>query len=158
MKQLDLVRSSILPSKLILYIKYFFAGNYSNNPLVFNAKENNISKVQFHLDGKEVLNPAFTMDWKNGEYERPFQALMQTMGIDRGLNGSGSCINYTNFGEDYAIFATKLRGYDGKSSGNVSLGIHFHSGPQKAISALIVGEFRAVGVLHGDGKVEDKYF
>lgn len=133
-------------------------GSYDNNPMIFPARDFNVSKVQFQVDGRNVLPEPYEMDWKNNIYEQPFHALMKTMGIDRGNAMGGSCINYTNFGEDYGIFATKIRGFEGKNVGSVSIEVFFNTGPQLNISALVFGEFRSVGIVHKDGTVEDKCY
>ncbi len=73
------------------------------------------------------------------------------MKLDRSL--VDSTVDYSLFGKDYGIFGCSLKGFQGKSTGLVSVELRFKTAPKQPISVMLVPEYSSCCIIDGDGNV-----
>ena len=120
--------------------------------MVFPARDYKVSGVQFFVGDKAVLSEPYSPDWSNESYEREFQGLMKVMNVTTNPAIDGSCVSYKWFGGDYGIFAAKIRGFEGRDTGMVSVEVTFSAGAPKTIAGFLIGEFRSVAIIDQQDK------
>ena len=147
----------VLPERVLLVILETEAtgfGDYSCNPMVFPARDYNVSGIQFFVGDKAVLPEPYAPKWETGSYEKEFQALVKVMGINTNPAVGGTVLSYKWFGRDYGIFAANIRGHDGKNQGMVSVEVRFSKGAPKTLAGMIIGEFKSCAVINEEKKIE----
>ncbi len=55
--------------------------------------------------------------------------------------------------KDYGIFGCALKGFQGKSTGLVSVEMRFKTSPKQPISVMLVPEYSSCCIIDGDGNV-----
>ena len=147
----------VLPERVLLIIQETEAtgfGDYSCNPMVFPARDYDVSGIQFFVGDKAVLSEPYAPNWEDESYEREYQAVLKVMGITSNPNVSGSSLSYRWFGADYGVFAANIRGFDGKHNGMLSAEVRFSKGAPKTLAGMIIGEFKSCAIINEEGKID----
>ncbi len=146
--------SGTLPDRALLVLQdpeSLGNGAFSKSPVLFPAYNFKVSNIQFYVNERAVLPRPFLPKWKEGQYVYEYQHLLNVSGLSSGTDGS--CLDYEAFGQDYGVFAVKLKGFEGLEEGSVSVELRFDEPTTQAIACSMIPEFRSCVFLDTNGNV-----
>ena len=147
------IYSGILPTTVMLVFttpECLGRGNYDSDPNNFSAEKYQISRIKFLVDENEVLSAPYAPDWKNNSFVNEYIGLYTVMKVEK----EGMGISYDKFGTDYAIFAASIKGFRGKSRGNISVEVEMLDANSKPISGLLIADYDSCLKMYGDKELD----
>lgn len=126
-------------------------GEVTNNPLLFQAYKYKVNYIQFFVNEKPVLSKPYTPNFETGEYVAEYNSLLRVLNLDQ--SRTGCSMTYTNFGEDYGIFAVSFQEFRHLKDVNLSLEVRFASGTTANLSGLFIPQYRSYLELDDCGGV-----
>ena len=142
----DNISNGPLPNKILLCMVDCDAynGKYNKNP--FNFKHNDLSRISFEVDGKEVPYKALELDYDKDLYIRAYYSMFN--GVDKGLYDNGNGINRDDYKNGNNIFCFDLTGdlcssnnFNLLKQGNLRLNLVFKQGLPNSVNCIIYMEF-----------------
>ena len=147
-----------LPQRVFLGVQSHLStgsGAWSNDPMLFPAKQYNVSYVQFYADDLNLLNRPYEPEWNVDMFNRSYMELLRTCRCLQ--SGKETAIAYNDFKNDYGLFGLDLSPDKTDMSesrfGSLGCEIKFSEMLEEAVSVVVIGEFKSVLCIDDDGDV-----
>jgi len=129
------------------------SGDYSENSVIFPAHSFNVGRVNFLIDERNVLPRPYEPKWgADGNFIKAYQGLLNV--TNQSINPHGGSLDHRSFGLDFGVFAVRLRGFEGKETGTVSIEVGFDEAVPECISALFIAEFKSCVTIDSNRMVQ----
>jgi len=129
------------------------SGDYKENPVIFPAHASGVSRVNFFIDERSILPRPYEPRWgEDGNYIKEYQELLKVANLSG--DPCGSSLDYQSFGRDFGVFAVRLKGFEGKETGTVSIEVAFDRAVHECISCLFIAEFKSCVTIDSNRMVQ----